>query len=77
MAASPSAPQSVPTPGGSVQSPASIYNPGSVGAPVASPLNPADEQAYLEKHKQLSIYIDPLQRMINKMSKEGDKGLID
>lgn len=49
VAASPAAPASVPTPSTTnVQSPASILNPGSVG-PVASPLNPAEEQAYLEK----------------------------
>ena len=35
----------------SVHSPASVLNPGSVGAPAASPasLNPAEEQAYLDK----------------------------
>lgn len=49
VAASPAAPASVSTPSTTnVQSPASMLNPGSVG-PVASPLNPAEEQAYLEK----------------------------
>ena len=33
----------------SVQSPASVPNPGSVGAPSPAPLNPAEEQAYLDK----------------------------
>ncbi|EDO41908.1 predicted protein, partial [Nematostella vectensis] len=67
------APTSVPTPGTlNVQSPASILNPGSVGPSVTSPapLSAAEEQAYLEKHRQLSIYIEPLTRMINKMNRE-------
>ena len=52
VAASPAASTSVPTPSTmSVHSPASVLNPGSVGAPAASPasLNPAEEQAYLDK----------------------------
>ena len=52
VAASPVASSSVPTPGTmNVHSPASVLNPGSVGAPAASPasLNPAEEQAYLDK----------------------------
>lgn len=52
IAASPAPCTSVPTPSTmNVQSPASVLNPGSVGAPAASPasLNPAEEQAYLDK----------------------------
>lgn len=52
VVASPAPATSVPTPSTmNVQSPASVLNPGSVGAPAASPasMNPAEEQAYLEK----------------------------
>ncbi|KAI8502829.1 mediator complex subunit Med15, partial [Branchiostoma belcheri] len=57
------------TPAG-VQSPVSLNtpgNPGSVGM-APSPRNATEEQAYLEKWKQLSKYIDPLQRMIKRVS---------
>lgn len=61
VAASPAGPPSVPTPStlGSIQSPASIYNPGSVGPSVTSPapMNPADEQAYLEKVFHFSLIL--------------------
>ncbi|KAJ7387818.1 mediator complex subunit Med15 [Desmophyllum pertusum] len=72
-AASPAACTSVPTPSTmSVQSPASVPNPASVGAPAASPaaLNPADEQAYLDKLNELKPYVEPLTRMINKMNRD-------
>ncbi|XP_031574247.1 mediator of RNA polymerase II transcription subunit 15-like isoform X2 [Actinia tenebrosa] len=71
---------SVPTPVTlNVQSPASILNPASVGPPAASPapLSAAEEQAYLEKHKQLSVYIEPLNRMINKMNRDQEHSTND
>ncbi|XP_068748520.1 mediator of RNA polymerase II transcription subunit 15-like isoform X2 [Montipora capricornis] len=73
VAASPVASSSVPTPGTmNVHSPASVLNPGSVGAPAASPasLNPAEEQAYLDKLQELQPYVEPLSRMITKMNRE-------
>jgi len=71
IAASPAASTSVPTPSTmNVQSPASVLNPGSVGAPAASPLNPAEEQAYLDKLQELKPYVEPLSRMIAKMNRE-------
>ncbi|XP_015752766.1 PREDICTED: mediator of RNA polymerase II transcription subunit 15-like [Acropora digitifera] len=73
VAASPAASTSVPTPSTmSVHSPASVLNPGSVGAPAASPasLNPAEEQAYLDKLQELQPYVEPLSRMIAKMNRE-------
>jgi len=41
-------------------------NPGSVGAGSRS----GEEQAYLEKWKQLQKYVEPLKRMINKIDKD-------
>jgi len=43
-------------------------NPGSAG--VASRLGNGEEQAYLEKWKQLQKYVEPLKRMINKIDKD-------
>ena len=43
-------------------------NPGSVGT--ASRLGNSEEQAYLEKWKQLQKYVEPLKRMINKIDKD-------
>jgi len=48
-------------------------NPGSVGA--ASRMGNSEEQAYLEKWKQLQKYVEPLKRMINKIDK--DEGLVE
>ncbi|XP_070572474.1 mediator of RNA polymerase II transcription subunit 15-like isoform X18 [Ptychodera flava] len=75
-----SASSSVRTPA-AVQSPGSALNtpgnPSSVGASPspsqATGRNPADDQAYIEKWKQLAKYIDPLTRMINKVSKDEDR----
>ena len=39
----------------------------------ASGRNPGEEQAYLDKLKQLSKYIEPLRRMINKIDKDEGK----
>jgi len=49
-------------------------NPGSVGA--ASRLGNSEEQAYLEKWKQLQKYVEPLKRMINKIDKDEGLNLI-
>lgn len=42
-------------------------NPSSVMSPAGS--SQAEEQQYLDKLKQLSKYIEPLRRMINKIDK--------
>lgn len=48
-------------------------NPSSVMSPAGS--SQAEEQQYLDKLKQLSKYIEPLRRMINKIDKnEGRAG---
>jgi len=47
---------------------ASPGNPASVGP--ASRLANSEEQAYLEKWKQLQKYVEPLKRMINKIDKD-------
>lgn len=48
-------------------------NPSSVMSPAGS--SQAEEQQYLDKLKQLSKYIEPLRRMINKIDKnEGEGG---
>ncbi|GAB1607364.1 mediator of RNA polymerase II transcription subunit 15-like isoform X2 [Argonauta hians] len=54
-----------PSPGSALNTPG---NPGSVGA-IASP---SEDQAYLDKLKQLSKFIDPLRRMIRKTETEED-----
>ncbi|MGH0144430.1 UNVERIFIED_CONTAM: hypothetical protein FKN15_017181 [Acipenser sinensis] len=54
---------SVPSPG-PLNTPG---NPGSVMSPASS--SQTEEQQYLEKLKQLSKYIEPLRRMINKIDK--------
>lgn len=46
---------------------ASTVNPSSVMSPAGS--SQAEEQQYLDKLKQLSKYIEPLRRMINKIDK--------
>lgn len=56
---------------GSLPGPAG--NPNSVMSPASS--GQSEEQQYLEKLKQLSKYIEPLRRMINKIDKnEGGSG---
>ncbi|CAI9719849.1 mediator of RNA polymerase II transcription subunit 15 [Octopus vulgaris] len=54
-----------PSPGSALNTPG---NPGSVGTTAS----PSEDQAYLEKLKQLSKYIDPLRRMIRKTETEED-----
>uniref|UniRef100_A0A8C6YCF4 Mediator complex subunit 15 n=1 Tax=Naja naja TaxID=35670 RepID=A0A8C6YCF4_NAJNA len=46
-------------------------NPSSVMSPASS--SQSEEQQYLEKLKQLSKYIEPLRRMINKIDKNEDR----
>ncbi|XP_077995397.1 uncharacterized protein LOC144448914 isoform X3 [Glandiceps talaboti] len=69
-------PAAVQSPGSALNTPG---NPNSVGA-VPSPSQvtgigrgAVDEQAYIEKWKQLSKYIEPLTRMINKVSKDENR----
>ena len=50
-----------------------ISNPGNPGSVPSPASQTADEQAYLEKLKQLSKYIDPLKRMIKKTEKQDGK----
>lgn len=47
--------------------PVPTVNPSSVMSPAGS--SQAEEQQYLDKLKQLSKYIEPLRRMINKIDK--------
>lgn len=47
--------------------PCPSVNPSSVMSPAGS--SQAEEQQYLDKLKQLSKYIEPLRRMINKIDK--------
>ncbi|XP_008575743.1 PREDICTED: mediator of RNA polymerase II transcription subunit 15 isoform X5 [Galeopterus variegatus] len=58
---------SVPSPG-PLNTP---VNPSSVMSPASS--SQAEEQQYLDKLKQLSKYIEPLRRMINKIDKNEDR----
>lgn len=58
---------SVPSPG-PLNTPG---NPNSVMSPASN--NQSEEQQYLEKLKQLSKYIEPLRRMINKIDKNEDR----
>ncbi|XP_050780423.1 mediator of RNA polymerase II transcription subunit 15 isoform X2 [Gopherus flavomarginatus] len=58
---------SVPSPG-PLNTPG---NPNSVMSPASS--SQSEEQQYLEKLKQLSKYIEPLRRMINKIDKNEDR----
>ncbi len=50
-----------------------LGNPASVGA-VGTSRGMSEEQAYLEKWRQLQKYIEPLKRMINRIDK--DEGII-
>lgn len=51
----------------------SLNTPGGVGA---TPSPQQEDQAYRDKVRQLSKYIEPLRRMIAKMSSEGSKCLL-
>ena len=56
---------------GMAPSPSSSLNtPGGVGA---TPSPQQEDQAYRDKVKQLSKYVEPLRRMIAKMGNEGSK----
>jgi len=52
----------------------SLNTPGGVGA---TPSPQQEDQAYRDKVRQLSKYIEPLRRMIAKMSSEGSKEMIN
>lgn len=66
---SPAHPQAnVPSPGSVPNTPG---NPGSAGPSVR--MGSSEEQAYLEKWKQLQKYVEPLKRMINKIDKDEDR----
>lgn len=68
----------LPPMGGMVGAPspgASLNTPGQAGGPTPSPCNTQDEQAYLDKVKQLSRYIEPLRRMIAKIGNEDTEKL--
>lgn len=53
--------------GAALTRPRPAVNPSSVMSPAGS--SQAEEQQYLDKLKQLSKYIEPLRRMINKIDK--------
>lgn len=62
-----------PLKSGMAPSPSSSLNtPGGVGA---TPSPQQEDQAYRDKVRQLSKYIEPLRRMISKMSSEGSKDI--
>ena len=50
----------------------SLNTPGGAGAVASPSCNQQEDQAYREKVRQLSKYIEPLRRMINKMGNDGD-----
>lgn len=49
-------------------------NPHSVMSPAGA--NQSEDQLYMDKLKQLSKYIEPLRRMINKIDKNEGKALL-
>lgn len=51
-------------------SPGSLNTPGPA-VPTPSPCNLQEDQAYREKVRQLSKYIEPLRRMISRMGNDG------
>jgi len=51
-------------------SPGSLNTPGPA-VPTPSPCNLQEDQAYREKVRQLSKYIEPLRRMINRIGNDG------
>ena len=50
--------------------PASVASPATGSRLTAGAAASTDEQAYLDKWKQLQKYIEPLKRMINKINKD-------
>lgn len=50
----------------------SLNTPGGAGAVASPSCNQQEDQAYRDKVRQLSKYIEPLRRMINKMGNDGD-----
>lgn len=67
----------IPSPG-NLNTPGNPGSVGSVGGAAGggpSKLSAAEEQAYLEKWKQLQKYIEPLKRMINRIDKDEDRNV--
>lgn len=58
---------------GMAPSPSSSLNTPGQAQPTPSPLQ--DEQAYREKVRQLSKYIEPLRKMIARMGNDGERKL--
>lgn len=60
---------------GMAASPSSSLNtPGNPGAPTPSPMGMQhEEQAYRDKVRQLSKYIEPLRKMIARMGNDGER----
>lgn len=56
----------VPSPSNSINTP---------GAPNQSPMGGQDDQAYRDKVKQLSKYIEPLRKMIARLGNDGERKL--
>jgi mediator of RNA polymerase II transcription subunit 15 len=52
-------------------SPSSSLNTPGPAVPTPSPCSLQEDQAYREKVRQLSKYIEPLRRMINRMGNDG------
>lgn len=48
----------------------SLNTPGQAAA-APSPLNPQEEQLYREKYRQLTKYIEPLNKMVARIGKDG------
>lgn len=46
------------------------------GQPNQSPMSMQDEQAYREKVRQLSKYIEPLRKMVTRMGNDGERKLL-
>jgi mediator of RNA polymerase II transcription subunit 15 len=56
---------------GMAPSPSSSLNTPGPTVPTPSPCSLQEDQAYREKVRQLSKYIEPLRRMINRMGNDG------
>jgi hypothetical protein len=56
---------------GMAPSPSSSLNTPGPAVPTPSPCSLQDDQAYREKVRQLSKYIEPLRRMINRIGNDG------
>ena len=50
----------------------SLNTPGGQSQPTPSPLNAADDQAFQEKIRQLSRYIEPLRKIIQRSGSGGE-----